>query len=244
MNPSLPHGPHLSAVLRQGAFSEQQGRRWLWTRQAPKHKDFGAVEARAVEGSSKSDRQMSKESKVLILSNRYTIQTYPKCSVGWLVLSTAWFLCPQLLVPRKGIKPSTTASYQYLCGGFHTDLTHGSQPSVDGSSQVEWVELGGWPYQPDIFKRKIPRLRWWKYLQLAHWKIVPFQTVPWVYQSDWVLAAQSPPAISYDFLSLTHWPKATRIEATDWSMPCKLCRPKAPSKKPVCGMLLIGDELD
>ena len=25
---------------------------------------------------------------------RYTIQTYPKCSVGRLVLSTAWFLCP------------------------------------------------------------------------------------------------------------------------------------------------------
>lgn len=43
---------------------------------------------------SRSPRYWSYHTNFLRLY-RYTIQTYPKRSVGWLVLSTAWFLCPQ-----------------------------------------------------------------------------------------------------------------------------------------------------
>lgn len=106
-------------------------------------------------------RQMSKESKVLSYHTnslrlyRYTIQTYPKCSVGWLVLSTAWFLRPQLLVPRKGIKPLSPRPQQAtnicVAVSIQTSRRIVSQPSVDGLSQVERVELGPPGHTSQIF---------------------------------------------------------------------------------------------
>lgn len=118
--------------------------------------------------------------------------------VGWSFQQRDSFV-RKLLVPRKGIKPSTTASYQYLCGGFHTDLTHGSQPSVDASSQVERVELGPPGHTSQIFSSE-------KYLGSGGGN-----TFNWPYQNRSIpnspiflserlsSSCSKPEAISYDF---------------------------------------------